>query len=212
MNTDRATLLTQLADLADQLCDPRQHTERIRTWDHNRNDHWRTHTTTQPGLLAQLHHAAIDPSNPDTGTHTRGALRSRPPLALEALSRHAVITIAATRWAWSMRLPVRDTVESNIRALVGAAANLDPDDTQLLLSEMRQWQRWCAVLTGWETLYQPAHVTCPIEDCQTRNSLRINLTNTTAMCRACGAAWDGTDGSIAALADHIRIHTEGNAA
>jgi hypothetical protein len=99
-------------------------------------------------------------------------------------------------------------VESNVRALVGKAGGLDDDTVRRLLADMRQWHRWCNVLTGWESVYRPAGVPCPVVDCWKTNTLRINLTAKTAMCRACGATWSQDDGSVFILADHIRAKSD----
>jgi hypothetical protein len=204
-----ASLLSRIAETADLLTDPRPHVERSKVWDSNRNAKWRVHKTVQPGLLAQLYESVI----PGRGElDSRGKPGSRPPLALEALSAHTVITIAVTRWCWSLHLDLRDTPESNIRALVGAAAILDDDTARTLYTEMRTWRRTCAVLTGWEQLWQPDKIPCPVVDCGTLNSLRVNLTTQTALCVACRASWDADDGTIGILADYISRYADKEAA
>jgi hypothetical protein len=200
------TLLDQIRDVADALTEPHIHSEPVRYWDNNRNPKIRQHRTVQPGLLAQLYQSVIpvlSSAEPAAG----GVPGSRPPLAVEALSRHDTIAMAVLRWCRSLNLTLRVSVESNVRALVGAAATMDNDTARALLSEMRQWLRWCNVLTGWERLYRPAGVTCPVVECGKLNSLRINLTSSTAMCQACGATWSGDDGTITVLGAHIRAVT-----
>ncbi|HEY3259969.1 MAG TPA: hypothetical protein VGJ95_06810 [Pseudonocardiaceae bacterium] len=195
-----------IAEVADALTEPHIHTEPIRYWDNNRNPKTRQHRTIQPGLLTQLYQSVTPSSSAETAAG--GIPDSRPPLAVEALSRHDTITMAVLRWCRSLNLTLRVSVESNVRALVGAAATMDHDTARTLLSEMRQWQRWCNVLTGWEHIYHPAGVTCPIIECGRLHTLRINLTSSTAMCRACGATWSGDDGTITVLAAHIRAVTD----
>lgn len=202
-----ADLLAGITEAADELTEPHRHTERIRDWDANRNAKYRTHVTTQPGLLAQLYQA-VTPSGSAGEASTGSSFGSRPPLAVEALSCHLTITVAVMDWCAHLGTTVRATVESNLRALVGAAPKLDADNQRALLADLKAWRRWCAVLTGWETLYQPGGVACPNVDCGQANTLRINLTNRTAMCKACGAAWAEDDGSITILADHIRSMTD----
>lgn len=192
-----------IRDTADALTEPHQHREQVPYWDASRHKKYRHHITVQPGLITQLYQSVIPTNTADDGSGSASTPSSRPPLALEALSRHLVIRGAVHRWCHSLDIKVRKSVESNIRALVGAAGNLDEDDAHVLLSEMRQWRRWAAVLTGWETVYQPAGVTCPV--CEQGNTLRINLTTRTGMCRECGSSWAEDDGSIAVLADHIRV-------
>ena len=206
---DRNHTLTTITALAEQLCDPRHHVERIPYWDTNRNRKFREWRTTQPGLLRQLHDGAIDPVRVAEGGR-RPHPGSRPPLALEALSTHTAITAYAARWCWSLKLDLRDTTEDNIRALVGHAPHLDDDALTLLAGEMRQWYRWAAVATGWVApLYAP-HVPCPA--CQVKGKLRVNLTAQAAHCRACQATWASDDGSLYKLSDYINAHTERRAA
>lgn len=201
-----ADVLAAIRDTADDLTEPHQHRERIRDWDSNRNAKYRVHTTTQPGLITQLGQAVTHTNGVTEGSFG-GGYGSRPPLALEALSRHLAITVQVMDWCAHLGLTVRATVESNIRALVGAAATLDHDDARALLSDLRRWRGWCAVLTGWEKLHQPAGVACLVVDCAQVNTLRINLTNKTAMCRACGSTWAEHDGSLGILAKHINAVT-----
>ena len=207
---DRDATLTTITGLAEQLCDPRHHVERVPYWDKQRNRKHREWRTTQPGLLRQLHDAAIAPVQGLTEAGARPHPSSRPPLALEALSTHTAICAYSARWCWSLKLDLRDTVEGNIRALVGAAPGLDDDEVVLLAQEMRQWQRWAAVATGWiAPLYQP-HVPCPA--CQVKGKLRINLTAQAAHCRGCQTTWAADDGSIFALGEYIQTHTNRKAA
>jgi hypothetical protein len=201
------TLLDSLRDVADALTEPHIHSEPIRTWDRNRNLKIRMFKTVQPGLLAQLYQSVIPAGS--TGEPPAGGVPgSRPPLAVEALSRHDEVSMAVLAWCRQLALPTRVSVESNIRALIGAYAHLDDDDQRELLRQMRQWQRWCSVLTGWESLYRPAAVPCPIIACGKTNTLRINLTAKTGMCQSCGAAWSDEDGSIGVLGDYIRSMTD----
>lgn len=201
------TQLQQITDVADDLTEPHIHSEPITFWDANRHRKIRRHQTVQPGLLAQLYQSVMPVSS--SGDEPAGGVPgSRPPLAVEALSRHDQISMAVLRWCTSLHLATRVSVESNVRALVGAAPSLDDDTAAVLLCEMRQWRRWAAVLTGWENLYRPARVPCPVVDCGKTNTLRVNLTAQTAMCQACSATWSQDDGSVAVLADYIRTFTE----
>lgn len=199
-------MLMQIMEIAEALCEPHTHTERIRDWDGNRNAKYRTHTTTQPGLITQLEQSIAKTVSTGEGS-MGGAYGSRPPLALEALSRHLSITVAVMDWCAHLGIVVRATVESNIRALVGAAATLDPDDTRALLADLRRWRGWCAVLTDWEKTHVPHRVPCPVVDCGQPGTLRINLTTKNAMCKACGSTWTEQDGSLGILAEHITAAT-----
>jgi hypothetical protein len=200
------SLLVDIRDTADRLTEPYVHSEPIVHWDTNRNRKIKRHRTLQPGLLAQLYQAVVFVASGDSVAG--GLPGSRPPLAVEALSRHDTISMAALRWCTSLGLATRVSAESNIRALVGAAGGLDSDTARVLLAEMRQWLRWCLVMTGWESVYRPAGVPCIIVDCGQVNTLRINLTTRTAMCQACESTWTDEDGALGVLAEYIRLRTD----
>lgn len=205
-----ATALSQLAALAEELCDPRQHIERIHDRDKHRNKRLRrAWVTTHPGLLRQLAEAVTE-STATSGDGGRSVPSSRPPGAWEAMSRHSAITIAVFRWCWSLRLEQRDTVEGNIYALVGAAAGMDDDDRRALLGDMRSWRHQAAVMTGWASASFVPQVACPIVDCGRMNTLRINLDRRLALCTGCEARWDDEDqeGSFAVLASYVEGATE----
>lgn len=201
--TDIATI----AALADELCDPHQHTERVPYWDHSRHRRYREHRTVQPGLLAQLHELWETASRIQL-TDDDGAGRpiptSRPPASIDAASVHVQVTTAAARWCWSLQLQLRDTVESNIRALVGAAGTLDDETRTALADEMATWCAMASALTGWTAPPYRPHVPCP--GCGRAGKLRINLRRHVGACLACGLGWDG-DG-LHQLADYVRAATE----
>jgi hypothetical protein len=197
---DHNQQLATLAALIDDLCDPHHHIERIYDTDQHRNKRMRRiWETTQPGLLAQLAEAVGLP-----GQQPEGALgatfRSKPPLQTEALSRYVSIQIGAVRWAWSLYQDVRDTTESQLRGLIGPAATLDDATLTTLVSEVRQWRRWCAVMTAWESPAYAPHVPCPA--CAKIGALRVNLTAKTAICTWCAAGWDPD--TVGLLAEHVR--------
>jgi hypothetical protein len=198
-----------IRDLADELTEPHMHSEPVPFWDNNRNRKFRRHITVQPGLIAQLYQSVM-PASSSFEPHAGGVPGSRPPLAVEALSRHDEIAMAVLRWCTSLNLRTQVSVESNVRRLAARAQSFDDADARVLLSEMRQWRRWCAVLTGWESLYRPARVPCPVVDCGRTNTLRINLTAKTAMCQACGTTWSEDDGTIGILAGYIQAATSGD--
>lgn len=202
--------LILIAELADELCDPHHHVERVPYWDHNRHRRFREHRTVQPGLLTQLAALIGEMTTSVDGTTTRPIMASRPPANVDALSCHTVITMAAARWCWSLKLDLRDTPEGNIRALVGAVTLLDEDTTRTLADEMRDWRNTASVLTGWSTPPYRPQVPCPVPDCAQVGKLRINLSRHTGICLACRATWDID--TIGILADYVRGVTEGTAA
>lgn len=203
--------LATLADLAEELCDARQHIERVWDRDHHRNRRLRrAYTTTQPGLLAQLAEAVTEATAvpDDGGGHSVPG--SRPPGAWEAMARHSAITVAAARWCWSLRVEQRDSVEGNIRALVGVGGQLDRDTLAALVAEARVWRHAAAVMTGWASPSFTPQVACPIVDCGRVNVIRVNLDRSIALCTACESRWsdDDGDGSFAVLAAYVESATE----
>lgn len=210
------SVLTDILAAADELTDGRQHTERTPYYDHNRNKKHRTHKVILPGLLAQLYESVIPSGQGEGGPRPHPG--SRPPLALEALSTHVVITLAVAKWCWDLRIDQRDTVESNIRALVAAVTLQDGDTQHKLRNDLRRWRTWCAVMTGWERVDTYPAVSCPV--CGKLGSLRVNLTAERGYCTnqdrdgdglVCGSVWSMTDGSLMVLGQHIRT-TQGVAA
>lgn len=195
------SLLDQILDLADTLTDPRVHREQYTIWvgGHRKIRH---HPTVQHGLLRQLYNAAIIPTvagNDETGGSTHG---SRPPLEVEALSRHTQITKAAATWCTTLGLTKRGTPESNIRQLAATRSQLDHDQQKALHADLRRWAGWCRVYLGLEQVRRIAGTRCPLPDCAKPNTLRINLTTSHGLCTACGATW-GHD-TIGVLAEHIK--------
>jgi hypothetical protein len=198
-------MLQDIADTADALTEPHQHLEPIWDYDQHRNKRMRrVFATVQPGLIRALVEAVTPATKPDGDVRPAG-YRSAPPLCLEAVSRLAVIQIGVVGWCWSLKVDIRDTTESSLRGLVGAAPTMDSDTQATFLDELRQWRTWCAVMTGWQSpAYSPA-VTCPVDQCGKPNTIRINLTRKTGMCTACHATWD--EDTIGILADYIRTTT-----
>lgn len=210
------TVLSDIADLAELLCDPHQHTEQVPYWDANRNKKFRRHVTVQDGLLKQLHEAVSRQAGNDDSR--AGGSGSRPPLQLEALSKHAEIQVAVVRWCWELRVELRDTLESDVRGLVGAAGNAASEVQGDLRADMRRWRTWCEVMTGWETVFSPKDVPCPVVGCGTVGTLRVLLAAKRAFCRnpavdeddelVCGGTWE--EANIGVLADYIRSLTAGH--
>lgn len=202
--------VSQLAALAEELCDARQHIERIWDRDVHRNKRLRrAYVTTQPGLLAQLAEAVTEATSAaeDGGGHSVPG--SRPPGAWEAMARHSEITVAAARWCWHLGLEQRETVEGSIRALVGAGATLGSETLDELVLDVRSWRHLAAVMTGWAAPTFTPQVPCPIVDCGRMNTIRVNLDRKLAMCTGCDARWsdDDRDGNFAVLAAYVESAT-----
>jgi hypothetical protein len=192
--------LDQIIDLADTLTEPHAHREPYTVWTGSRHRQTRHHITVQHGLLTQLHHAVLPATMADEGA-SGSTPGSRPPLEIEALSRHTQITTAATTWCKTLHIDPRATPESDIRALVGSAGHLDDTQQRALAADLRRWTHWCRVYLGLEQVRQITGVPCPLPDCTGHGTLRINLTTSHGLCTACGATWGTT--TIGLLAEHI---------
>lgn len=199
--------LTQLADLVDELTQPRQHTERIWDRDKHRNKRLRrAWTTVRPGLLTQLVEAITEATpGPTDGTgHTIPA--SRPPGCWEAAARHSEITAGAAFWCWELDLDQRDTVEGNLHALVGAYPALNEDIQARLLAAVRRWHTLAATMTGWATESFRPDVPCPV--CDRHGVLRVHLDRDAGFCtnHDCKATWNAD--TIGVLRDYIRTMSD----
>lgn len=195
-------MISDIADLAEELCDAHQHREPVYEWTASRHRRQvRVHVTVQPGLLVQLHRAVVPllSSAADDAGGGGGVARSRPPLQLEAFDRYHEIGVQTARWAGELGLRPRLTAQGNIRGLVGRADRMSEDDQRELRSTLARWRGWAATMTGWQALYTP-RATCPVTECGQRG-LRINLSNESACCSSCGATWSPE--KIGILAAHI---------
>ncbi len=208
----RTDILADLRDVCDLLCDPHQIREPRWTWDANRNKKpLPDHVVVLPGLLGQLADIVYPGSPPDNGSGptARPVPGSRPPLRTDAMSALFAIHCAVARWHMSYCLTTRDTLESSVRQLLGRVAQEDSDTQAALLTEMRSWQRQAEIICGWRQPDPQLQVPCPVEGCGERR-LRVNLTDRSARCEACGARWgeqeDEWTGSIGVLAGHIAAY------
>jgi hypothetical protein len=201
-----------LADLADALCQPGQHVERIPYWDDNRNRKHRTHRTTMPGLLQQMADLMLPGADPDAGPGKPG---SRPPGNWAALADHSLITAEVSRWCWDLRLDIRGTVEGNLRQLVGAVS--DSDARTRLERDVRRWHRVAQHVTGWRTPPAEVRAPCPaltdrdgtMELCN-RRTLRVNYADAEAYCSSCGTTWDRD--TVGLLAETVRAYNAASGA
>jgi hypothetical protein len=196
-------MIVKLTNCADDLTDSRLHTEPVRVgWTKSRNPIMENRTMRLPGLLAQLYTTAVEPATAAVEGSRRPKPSSRPPLALEPLSTYEEIRAAAVQWVRSVRLDLRPTPESNIRALVGICRRLDLDTLEALYADVRTWRRWAAVMTGWDRPEFRPQVSCPV--CTTFGSLRANADKRylSAFCNECQEGWDGQE--VVILAERIR--------
>lgn len=196
-------LHNQILTTADELTEPHTHREPYTIWTGSRHRTTHHHTTVQHGLLRQLYTAALIPTHTTTDSPGSSIPGSRPPLEVEALSRHHQITAAAANWCTTLGLKQRPTPESNIRGIVGALTQLDDQQQKILHADLRRWTGWCRVYLGLEQVRRIPGTRCPLTDCTQLGTLRINLTTSHGLCTACGATWDRD--TIGVLANHIKI-------
>lgn len=214
MNRDK--VIRELADMAEELCEPHRHSEPIYDRDKWRNKKMtRVYTTTQAGLLAQLREVAAEGLKVSDPTPSTGKPKSKPPGVFEAFQRHVYIAVESGRWCTQLGLNTPRNPEDCIRALVGKAANLDDATLEQVVKEVRYWHRSACSATGWSTPpYTPA-VLCP--NCRAFSSLKISFRDekwehASAYCTnaartpegelVCGMAWP--EGEMDELRDYVR--------
>lgn len=164
------------------------------------------HKTHVPPLLEQLQQA-LEPSGRGGALFTGNVPTSRPSAQLDAMDTYMRIDQAVYGWCKTYCTDRRwDSLTDRLRALVGAAPNIEDDEQHDLAREARRWVTWAKVTTGWEVPARQPDNTCPL--CANRGSLRVRVgdgitsTEASACCLACGESWD--DSNIGLLAEHIR--------
>lgn len=195
--------LVSISDDVRQLVEGARHAERFEPYDEQRRRHLpsRLHWTRHPSLLDQLRAAETAGQGSSDGPMT-GGYESRPTARLEALDRLHAIDQAVDDWLVRKlhTYGQRTTLEENLRALVGAAGDLDALGRTALAREVCRWLTWARVVTGWESAPWRPNAACPM--CEQRGGLRVRLEDHAAACLDCGETWD--HGTLGLLADHLR--------
>lgn len=216
MNPTHETPL-DIHDYANDLT--RTHTHRERYQVRQGLELWtKDHITSVPALVMQLLEAQPASQGSDSGA---AGYQSRPAARIEALDTLMLIDDAATRWLARLgaddpnerldpitklpRLGVRATTGQAtinvINLLHGLHASQDRKTQAAIESDMRAWWHQARIVSGWDSAAWRPDNTCPV--CETRRSLRINLTSQTGMCVECRSLW--TTEEIGLLADWIRL-------
>jgi hypothetical protein len=189
-----AAVISEIQGLAEELAEPHVHVEMVQYWSPSRNKKWRTHRTTQPGLLRQLHLAAVAPpvrGPDDVGGGSAGKPESRLPLALEAFSRWMDVKKAIENWCTTLALPRPTSPESGIRAIITTLAILDLDTLEAIAQDFKTWRRWAAVMTGWDQKILTPSISCPV--CTSFRSIRIRCDLGEGFCSECQHSWDSLE-------------------
>lgn len=197
-NPSRNRLLADIAESADALTDSRQHRESRHGWDHNRHrQELADHITVIPGLIQQLRDLA-EPGTGEEGPGARSIPDSRPPVDLDAVSLLHAIEYGAAKRVLDLGLAVRDSAESNLRAIVGAASQQSSDVQQSIAREVRSWHMQAEVICRWRTGAVDLRSPCPAtvldprtgseRQCGARTVV-ANADTYAAWCVTCGAEW-----------------------
>ena len=198
--TYRRTALEELTDAVDELVQPRTHREPYahlvgNTWIHDR------HVTHVASLLDQLE-IAVEPSGSTVGGHRVPS--STPAARMDAINALIVIDTEVSQEVQTYLGQDRGTIPSNLRALVGLAAELGILDQKAMARSARRWRTMAAIVTGWEVAPRRLHNSCPL--CACKGSLRVRIDTdmgtATGLCVECQETWD--EHTIGLLAAHIR--------
>lgn len=198
--------LLHIADAVDELTRPRTNREPYSYVDEHNTVVHRRHPTYVPPLLEQLQQA-IEPRTRGGASFTGNIPESRPSAHIDAMDVYMRIDQAVYDWTKTYAEQRRwDSLTDRLRALVGAAPNMEDDTQHDLAREARRWVTWAKVTTGWEVPARQPDNTCPL--CGVRGSLRVRVgdgitsAEAAAYCVGCGESWDNS--TIGLLAEHIR--------
>jgi hypothetical protein len=110
-------------------------------------------------------------------------------------------------WCDRTGLTCRPTTIQNLRALIGAATLMPPEQLADASWDAQSWVALARVTTGWDKpAFAPNENTCPL--CAQRGGLRIRVgdgvtsSDAHAACLNCHEHWN--PGNIGLLAAHIR--------
>jgi hypothetical protein len=202
---DRDEAVQQVCDDVGLLVEARIHTEPYFLWTRSRHRKLEKHVTRHGSLLDQLRDQ-LPASGTDDDVDApigAGGAEGRPPLAMDVLD--VLLRIEAGTAAWvsvRLRRDLRETVEENLRLLVGTASRTEDWELRDLARDVHRWRSWAATLTGWQSPPFVPNAPCPL--CGRKGTLRINPDQKRGLCVECGATWEEADGSIGLLADQIK--------
>lgn len=205
MSFDRDDAIGHIADHVHELVDARRHIEPHWRWTASRHRKLHKHVTDQPSLLDQLR-AQLPPGGPESdadGPIGSAGARTSLPLAVDVLDALLRVESESVWWASvKLRRDLRDTVEDNLRLLVGASTRMEDHELKPLAKDVAHWHSTAATLTGWQSPPFTPRAPCPF--CARMGTLRINPDQKRGLCVECQATWQEADGSIGLLADQIR--------
>jgi hypothetical protein len=161
----------------------------------------RPHVVEHPSLLEQLELAVSGTSGPASGAP---GYESKPAIRVEALDTLASIEREAASFVRSiLHHLVPGGVDQHLAFLVARAPTLRSDDRRTLDEFVLRWWARARVTTTWDSPAARPFVPCPA--CDRRGTIRLRAEPLTAVCVACGAAWD--EMTIGVLGNHFRIMT-----
>lgn len=206
-------LIADILAHADALRDPHHHAEPRWEWDHNRHKKpLPPHVTIVSGLIQQLRDMA-EPGN-DGGQGGTGSHESCP-VAIDAVSLLASITHGTAYRAGSLGVPIRDTPEANIGAILGCVGGIDQETQRQIRNELGAWRNQAEIITGWKLPALELRAPCPAlivdhngnqHECGARGTLLAAPDGSAAWCTSCRTRWDA--GTVGLLAEHVRTYRE----
>ena len=159
------------------------------------------HVVEHPSLIDQLRAG----TSASTAGSSGGGPGSKPPANLTPLSELETIRTEATRWVvYAWRLETTGVVDA-LRVLAERASTIEHlDDLRDLDWHVTRWWAHARLVTTWESAPMKVYAHC--DQCGTRGSLQVRCDPITAVCFACGSAWDSS--TIGQLGEHVRIMLE----
>lgn len=182
-------LVQEILAIANELTLDQVQMEYVNCWSRSKNKKQRRFRVETPSLLKQLYYSGVDPEvRVQEIMISRPKASSRPPLALEAFGRWLEIDREVECWVRTMGMLVRDSIEENIQALVGASSVQDYDTQDALLRDFKTWRRWAGVMAGWRTDATFNTVRdCP--ECDKSGGVWVNVAAHEAYCLDCRSTW-----------------------
>lgn len=195
--------LDRIQDRTDDLTRPSTTREHQRVWNGDRQRFDMVpHVLEHPSLINQLRLTGAG----STAGLMSSSLGSKPPASIDAVS-HLDTMERETRLWWRKVEPAKEpgkTLEIRLHLLAARASTLTDDQLSTLDGDVMRWWATARVASGWDSAPLKPHVPCMV--CEKVGQIRLRIDPLSAVCLACGAAWDET--TIGILGNHVRIMLE----